>query len=422
MTKFLVEGGNPLTGVVNIKAAKNAVLPLLAAVILTDGKTVLRNVPRITDVENLLTILSGLGVVVKWCDGDLHLDTTNITYADINEEAAKKIRGSIFVLGSLIGRFRQARLPLPGGCSIGKRPIDLHLYGLKELGVRVREYDGILECMLKRGRDAEVFLDFPSVGATENLMMAACIGKKTVKIVNAAKEPEVVDLANFLNNAGACIKGAGTDTIIIQGVQSLKGIDFTPIPDRIVTASFMLAVATIGGDVLIKNVIPEHNANLIKRLLQSGTTVSSAGNSLRVISNKRRRSYSAQTGPYPGFPTDIQSQYATFSCLTTGTTYIVENMFEDRFKYVVELGKLGAFICVKGKTAKIKPVKKFHAGTKDNPVVVKGAELRGGFSLVMAALAAEGHSIIEGVEFIDRGYERLEEDFTKLGARIQRLG
>ena len=421
MSKFIVEGGNPLVGAINIKAAKNAVLPIIAAVILTQGKTTLRNVPKITDVENLLTILSGLGVQVKWQDGDLYLDTTKIKLNDINEEAAKKIRGSIFVLGSLIGRFREARLPLPGGCSIGKRPIDLHLYGLGELGVKFKFEKDLLGCSLKRGRDAAIYLDFPSVGATENLMMAASLGKNTVKIVNAAKEPEVVDLANFLIKCGACISGAGTDTIIIEGVPTLRGVDYSPISDRIVAASFMLATATVGGDVLVKNVVPAHNANLIKRLRQSGVAVTEGINSVRVITDKRRKSYSAQTGPYPGFPTDIQSQYAVFGCLTRGTTYIVENMFEDRFKYVDELRKLGARICIRGKTATIRPIRQFLAGTADNPKVLRGHELRGGFALVVAALAAQGKSIIEGVEFVDRGYERLEDDFAKLGASIVRV-
>ncbi|MCL2587628.1 MAG: UDP-N-acetylglucosamine 1-carboxyvinyltransferase [Firmicutes bacterium] len=421
MSRFLIEGGNPLVGEVNIRAAKNAVLPIIAAVILTEGETLLRDVPRISDVENLLTILSGLGIKVRWQDGDLHLDTTQIRNNEINKEAAQKIRGSIFVLGSLIGRFRQARLPLPGGCSIGRRPIDLHLYGLGEMGVKFSEANGILSCNLKRGRSAEIYLDFPSVGATENFILASAIGKHTVKIVNAAKEPEVVDLVDFLNKCGACISGAGTDTIIIEGVTSLQGVSHRPIPDRIVAGSFMLAAATVGGDVLIKNVVPRHNANLIKRLRQSGVTVTATNNAVRIITDKRRRSYSAQTGPYPGFPTDIQSQYAVFSCLTTGITHIVENMFEDRFRYVDELRKLGARICLRGKTATFKPIKKFKAGTKEAPKVLRGHELRGSFSLVVASLASEGYSIIEGVEFIDRGYERLEEDFTKLGAKIIRI-
>ena len=423
MSKFLIEGGTPLNGTVHIKSAKNACLPIIAAVILTRGQTILRNVPRISDVENLLTMLSSLGVSVAWQDGDLYLDTTNIQDNEINKCAAQRIRGSIFVLGSLIGRFRNAKLPKPGGCSIGRRPIDLHLYGLKEIGVKVSESPSLIECTLKRGRNAEVYLDFPSVGATENMMLASAIGRYTTKIVNAAKEPEVVDLANFLNRAGACINGAGTDTITITGVDTLRGIDYTPIPDRINTASFLLATATIGGDVTLKNIRPDHNANLIKRLRQSGATVtlSPADNSMRIITNKRRRSYSAQTGPYPGFPTDIQSQYATYSCLTSGTTYIVENMFEDRFKYVKELVKLGARICTKGKTATIRPIKKFRSGTQDQPTVLTAEELRGGFSLTISALAALGHSIIENASVIDRGYERLELDLQKLGAKIIRI-
>jgi len=421
MQKFKIVGGNPLVGMVNVQSAKNACLPIIAAVILTRGKTVLRDVPKITDIENLLHILSGLGVKIKWVDGDLHFDTENIVNNEPDEATAAKIRGSIFVLGALLGRFRHATLPLPGGCSIGRRPIDLHLYGLKELGVTFSSVDKKIQCIWKRGRTADIHLDFPSVGATENLILASVIGNWTTKIVNAAKEPEVVDLVNFLNRCGACIKGAGTDTLVIQGVPQLNGTDYRPIPDRIVASSFMLATATVGGDVLIKNFVLEHNANLVKRLRQSGVTVTTGNNSVRVITSKRRRSYSAQTGPFPGFPTDIQSQYAVFSCLTTGITHIVENMFEDRFRYVEELQKLGARICLRGKTATIRPIKKFRAGSAESPKVLYGQELRGGFSLVAAALAAEGHSIVNGVEFIDRGYARLEDDLVRLGANITRI-
>jgi len=420
MAKFLIEGGHPLNGTIHIQSAKNACLPILAAIPLVHGKSIIRDVPRISDIENLLHILAGIGVKIEWKNGDLYLDSSNLYLNEINIETAKKIRGSIFLLGSLLGRFGFAKLPYPGGCNIGSRPIDLHLSGLRDLGVIVREKDSIIDCTSKRFKGGVVYLDFPSVGATENLILVSVLGKKTTKIVNAAKEPEIVDLVNFLRKCGACIQGEGTDTITIQGVQRLTGVDYRPIPDRINTGSYMIAVATVGGDVTLENVIPEHNYVLIKKLIKDGVDINYTSNTIRIKSSTKlkKRNTSHQTSPFPGFSTDLQSQLGVFSSLQKGTTTITENLFEGRFGCFEELTKLGAKVCIKSRKATITGVDQLNAGTQENPVVVTATDLRGGVSLVIAAMAAKGNTILNRADIVARGHEDIVRDLSKVGAKI----
>ncbi|MCL2755960.1 MAG: UDP-N-acetylglucosamine 1-carboxyvinyltransferase [Firmicutes bacterium] len=423
MEKFLIEGGNTLHGTIRIQSAKNACLPILAAIPLIEGRTIIRDVPKISDIDNLLHILAGFGVKIQWKNGDLHLDSTNLVMNEINVETAKKIRGSILVLGSLIGRFGSASLPFPGGCNIGARPIDLHLNGLRDIGINVRERNGMINCIAKRAKSSAVYLDFPSVGATENIILASVRGSRSVKIINAAKEPEIVDLVNFLRKCGACIKGEGTDTVIIQGVKKLGGVDYTPIPDRINTGSYMCAVATVGGDVTLTNVIPEHNYSLIKKLINSGIDITYSTNSIRVVkdinNNKTKlQNSSIQTAPYPGFSTDIQPQLGVFSSLKKGTTIVTENLFENRFKVYEEIAKLGAKVCIKDRKATITGVQRLVGGERENPVVVKANDLRAGVGLVIAGMAASGYTIVERADIVARGHEDIVRDLAAVGASI----
>ena len=420
---YKIEGGNPLNGTVRLQSGKNACLPILAATILTDGKTIIRNVPRISDIENLLYIISGLGARIEWNAGDLHIDTTNIALNEINHEAAKKIRGSIFVLGGLVGRFKTARLPYPGGCAIGSRPIDLHVDAFRSIGIRVKESPQFIECRAGRIRGGTVYLDFPSVGATENIILASALGNATVTIVGAAKEPEVVDLVHFLRACGACIHGEGTDTITVQGVKNLKGTDYTPIPDRINTGSFLLAVATVGGDVVLENVIPQHNANLINKLQRGCCKIYTTADTIRIQKfrdNKRGKAEGAQTAPYPGFSTDLQCQFAVWQSLQKGTSKITENLFENRFRYASELVKLGANMCIDGRSITIKGVPALQTPPRKT-ITVEARELRGGVALVIAALATKGEVIINNAQIIERGHEHLDRDLAKLGATILKI-
>lgn len=411
-----------MVGTIRIQSAKNACLPIIAATILTKGKTILRNVPKISDIDNLLFILSGLGCRVQWKDGDLYIDTTNISYNEIDAEVAKKIRGSIFVLGCLVARFKQARLPYPGGCAIGARPIDIHVEGFKKIGIKVREARDYIDCSAKRIKGGVVYLDFPSVGATENIIMAAALGNTTTTIINAAKEPEVTDLVRFLRSCGACINGEGTDTITVAGVKELQGVDYIPIPDRINTASYMLAVATVGGNVVLENVIAEHNANLIEKLKADGCKIETKNNNLQIIKDKnqitRKRNTSMQTSPYPGFSTDIQNQYMVYRSTVSGLTTITENLFENRYSIVPQLQKLGATICVKNRVATVTGGSELTGGTCENPMIVIPNDLRGGVGLVIAALASRGVTIVERADLVKRGHESIERDLGNLGANI----
>lgn len=416
-TILRVEGGNRLNGTIRIDAAKNAVLPILAATVLVPDKVVLRGVPKLIDIDNMLHVLASLGVECKWREGDLVIDSRNMTGADATAVEARAIRGSIFLLGGILGRFRQARVALPGGCAIGNRPIDLHIQGLRDIGVSVREKNGFIVCNSSRARGGVVHLDFPSVGATENLIMAAAVGRNSVRIINAAKEPEIVDLANFLNACGGRVRGAGTSTVVVEGVRALSGCTYTPIPDRIITGSYMIAVAAAGGDVVLTNARAAHNESLITKLAKIGCRINCYDDKIHIINEKPRLNslVSIQTSPYPGFPTDLQSQIAVLQAISRGTSAITENLFENRYKYVPELVKMGAKITVRDRVAIIAGTPKLCGAS------IAATDLRGGVALVIAALTAEGVTEIHDAEYIYRGHQAIEKDLADVGANIIKI-
>jgi len=416
-TRLQIEGGNKLYGTIKIDSAKNAVLPILAATILVGEPVRLQNIPKIIDIDNMIHILASLGVRIEWQGSDLIVDSRFMTSDDATAVEARAIRGSIFLLGGILGRFRHVKIAYPGGCAIGNRPIDLHIQGLRDLGVKIREKNGFIICNSSRAHGGNVYLDFPSVGATENLIMASVLGKQsTTRIINAAKEPEIVDLANFLNTCGARITGAGTSTITIEGVKKLSGAVYSPISDRIITGSYLLAVAAVGGKVTLTNANSAHNESLITKLQKSGCKIFCAADTIRIESEGRKPSMtSIQTSPYPGFPTDLQSQIAVYQTVSRGVSTVTENLFESRFKYVPELIKMGAKITVRDRTAIITGVEKLEGA------YVTATDLRGGVALVIAALCAVGTTIIENAELIYRGHQAIEDDLGKVGANIIRI-
>jgi UDP-N-acetylglucosamine 1-carboxyvinyltransferase len=414
LNKIRVVGGRPLTGKVRISGAKNAALVVIAASVLARGESIIENVPHIQDVEILLDILRGLGAEANW----LTDDTVSIRVPDnINHrtpyEKAKLLRASNLLLGSMAGRKGVADISLPGGCNIGSRPMDLHLKGLQLLGFETRLEHGFIKARAGTLHGRDIYLDFPSVGATENIMMAASVVPGQTIIENAAKEPEVVDLANFLNAMGARIRGTGTDVIKIEGVPELKGIRHAVIPDRIEVGTFMTAAAITRGQVVLENVIPTHVQPIIAKLRESGTKVREKGDCIEVIGASRIIAVDLKTMPYPGFPTDMQSQFMSLLSLAEGTSVIVENVFENRFQVADELKRMGARIKVEGHTAVVKGVPRLF-GT-----CVKASDLRAGAALVLAALAAEGETEISQIHHIFRGYENLVEKFTSIGADLQ---
>ncbi|MCL2228905.1 MAG: UDP-N-acetylglucosamine 1-carboxyvinyltransferase [Firmicutes bacterium] len=429
--KLYIKGGEPLFGTVKIDSSKNALLPIIAGTILTSGVTVIRNVPRISDIDNLLKILVMLDIKPAFKDGDLWIDTTDIKYNDISGDTAKKIRGSIFVLGAIIGRFGRASIPYPGGCAIGSRPVDMHLSGFQDLGIKVTEKNDVINCQRAVGpnrsarRDGTFYvdLDFPSVGATENFILASVIGKNRVQIRNAAREPEVEALCNFLISCGARICGVGTSTITIHGVKTLNATDHTTIPDRINTGSMLCAVAACGGDVTLENVIPEHNRSLISKLVKCGYDITVGANTIRIIAVRRPKAIpSTHTSVYPGFPTDTQSQFAVVMSIARGSSSITENMFENRFQYAPHLRKLGAQTFEQGKNLNIRGVTSLRASDDETkPTELTASDLRGGVALVIAALSAEGASVIHNAEYVYRGHANIDGDFIKLGGNITRI-
>lgn len=442
MIKLRIEGGNPLSGTITIDGAKNSLLPILAACILVRGKVVLHTVPKISDITNMLKILSTLGCVINIRDDTVSIDTDNITSTQIPEELAGRIRGSIFIMGALLARNGFVKLPFPGGCAIGSRPIDMHISALQKIGVRIKESKTHIECRKKPQKDRHetVYLDFPSVGATENIILAAVLGSGTYRIVGAAAEPEVADLCSFLCACGAEISGIGTNDITIKAVSALHGTEYTPIPDRINTGSYLIAVCAAGGKVLLKNTVPQHNANLIDKLKTLGAKIKTTQNTIRITCTKpphlRKRNFNIHTAPYPGFPTDLQSQFAALAAVTHGHTVINENLFENRFRYADELRKLGADITVIGSRAKITGGADLRAAATPHicPVayaqkpipacdgtVLNAEDLRGGVALVIAGLAAPGTTTVTNAEYIYRGHADIVRDLLNVGANIIRI-
>lgn len=413
MERLVIKGGFRLKGSVAISGAKNAILPILASCLLSDTPVVIEGVPHLDDVKTMQEVLLSLGAKVKWSGDVMEVDPSNITSTEIPPHLMRKMRASNLVMGALLGRCRRVRASYPGGCTIGSRPMDLHLKGFAALGAAVKEEHGFIEVEAERLTGADIHLDFPSVGATENIMMAAVLAEGTTVIRNAAREPEIVDLQNFLNRLGAEVKGAGLNTIQITGVSRIgREIAYRVIPDRIETGTYMVAAAITGGEVEITNVIPEHVEPVTAKLREAGVRVWEEGDRIVVKGVDRWKALDIRTLPYPGFPTDMQPQFMVFLSLAEGTSIITENIFENRFQHVGELRRMGAHIRVEGRSAVI------HGVPKLTGALVEATDLRAGAALVLGGLAAENTTVVEGVEHIRRGYERLEEKLRQLGAKI----
>lgn len=416
MEKITIVGGNKLQGNIEIETAKNAVLPMIAGALLTPDPVVLCKVPYISDVHNMFEILRRMGCVVTMQETNVCIDTSGIVQHEIPRELAQAIRSSIFMLGPLLARQKKATVVFPGGCDIGARPIDLHLSGLRDLQVEITEQHGYIYCNGEHMRAGVVHLDYPSVGATENIMMAAVLLKGRTTIVNCAKEPEIVDLAKFINRMGAKIKGAGTDTITIDGVSKLHGTTYTPMPDRIVCGTYAIAAAMTQGKVLLNRAHPQDISALLTKLRYSGCQVKCKRDSIWLEAPKRLRSVlNVETQPYPGFPTDLQAPFLAMQTISNGISVITENVFETRFKHVSELVRMGAKITVKNRTAIVQGVSSLYGAE------VVAQDLRGGAALVLAGLTAQGQTTIKNAAYIDRGYEHLEQKLAQLGANISRL-
>ena len=416
MCKLIVEGGVPLLGEIRVQGAKNAVLPILAATVMAGEKCVLHNCPRLRDVEKTDLVLKRLGCSVERYGNTVIVDPDGFCSCEICDDLMREMRSSIIFLGAIISRCGEARVSMPGGCPIGLRPIDLHLKALKELGVNIREEHGYIICTANKLVGADIHLDFPSVGATENIMLAAVCAEGTTTILNAAREPEIVDLANFLNAMGAKISGAGSSFITIKGVKSLKGTEYTVMPDRIVAATYLSAAASTHGEIFLRGADASGMGAMIHALREMGAKVSVHKDTIHLKAKNRLKNLPIlRTMPYPGFPTDIQSPFMAMAATAEGTGMFVENIFENRFRHVDELVRMGADIKVEGRSAVVKGVDTLY-GSK-----VVARELRGGAALVIAALSAQGESEISGVEFIDRGYEDIEKNLRLCNANIRRV-
>ena len=416
MDKYVIEGGRRLEGSVKAQSAKNSVLPLLAASILTDKRVTIRETPRILDALCMVQILRELGAEASFEGGDVTVVSSNACCHKISSALTKELRSSVFMLGSLLTRFHRAEIAYPGGCDIGLRPIDLHLNALKRLGVHISERDGYISCECDKLRGTEIAIDFPSVGATENILLAAVMAEGRTVVQGAAKEPEIVDLQNFLNAMGARVHGAGTDIIEIEGVKELHGVTYTPVKDRIEAGTFLIACAICGGEVEVSGVRADNLGLLLHKLRENGCKIHVKNDKIRISSFGRLKcNRRIETLPFPGFPTDLQAQITALNATCEGGALIVENLFETRFKYVSELQKMGADIEVKGRNAFVRGVKRLHGAT-----VVAG-DLRGGAALVLAALGAEGVSQVLDLSHVDRGYGDLEGKLKSLGAEIKRV-
>ncbi|WKV10220.1 UDP-N-acetylglucosamine 1-carboxyvinyltransferase [Thermoanaerobacterium sp. CMT5567-10] len=413
-TKIIVENSPALRGTVKISGAKNSVLPIIAASLLSYGEVFIDDVPGLKDVNVMIELIKFLGANCTFKDGKLKINV-NLKDVEAPYELVKRMRASFLVMGPILARLGHAKISLPGGCAIGTRPIDLHLKGFQTLGAQIDIGHGYVEARAKKLVGKKVYLDFPSVGATENIMMAAVFADGITTIENAAEEPEVVDLANFLNKMGANIKGAGTDTIRIEGVKELKGTEHTVIPDRIEAGTYMVAAAMTGGDVLIENVIVDHIKPIIAKLTECGIDVFEEGTGVRVKGKRNYKAVDVKTLPYPGFPTDMQAQMMAMMAGAKGTSVIIETVFENRFMHVDELKRMGADIKIEGRTAVVTGIDHLSGAE------VKATDLRAGAALILAGLIADGKTIINDVHHIDRGYVNIEEKLKNLGAIIYRV-
>lgn len=415
MAKLVVEKSAPLKGTVKVSGAKNSVLPIIAASLLAQETCVLEEIPGLKDVEVICEVLESIGAKVNSSKkGIIEIHSSNLDHFEAPYELIRKMRASFLVMGPLLARKGRARIALPGGCAIGTRPIDLHLKGFQALGARIELGHGYVEAVADKLIGNKIYLDFPSVGATENIMMAATMAEGITIIENAAEEPEIVDLANFLNSLGAKIKGAGTDTIKIQGVKELKGSKHTVIPDRIEAGTFMIAAAITGGDITILNALPDHLKPIIAKLRECGVTVEEYDEHVRVKANGQVMATDIKTLPYPGFPTDMQAQFMSLLTVASGTSVVIETVFENRFMHVDELKRMGANIKIEGRSAVVQGVDGLEGAQ------VKATDLRAGAALILAGMIAEGKTEISDIHHIDRGYVEIEEKLRGLGAKITR--
>ena len=421
MEKLIVRGGNKLEGNIKISGAKNAVLPVIAAALLGNSPSTLDEIPDLEDVRTFSEVLKMLGVPVKYNKAaqQLYIDSSNIKTCEAPYELVRKMRASFLIMGPLLARYGKARISLPGGCAIGSRPIDLHLKGFEALGAKIDIGHGYIDASAPQGLvGSRIYLDFPSVGATENIMMAAALAKGKTILENPAHEPEIIDLANYLNVMGANIKGAGTNVIRIEGVEELKGAEYTVIPDRIEAGTYMVAAAMAGGDVWLENALPEHLKPVIAKLKEAGVTVEEEINGIRVKSEGRSklRSFDIKTLPYPGFPTDMQAQLMAMLTVSEGTSVVTETVFENRFMHVDEFKRMGANIKIDGRSAVVEGISELTG------CEVKATDLRAGAALVLAGLVAEGETEISYIHHIDRGYDGLVDKLRGVGADIRRVG
>ena len=416
MEQYIIKGGKPLSGEVEIGGAKNAALAILAAANMTNETVYIDNLPDVRDINALLDAMEGIGTRIDRVDR--HAVTVNGSSVEnfiVESESMKKIRASYYLLGALLGKYKRAQVPLPGGCNIGSRPIDQHLKGFKAMGAKTRIEHGFIIAEAAELHGAHIFLDMVSVGATINIMMAAAMADGNTTIENAAKEPHVVDVANFLNSMGARIKGAGTDVIRIKGVKFLHKTEYSFIPDQIEACTFMFAAAVTGGDIILKNVIPKHLEATSAKIMELGCQVHEYDDAVRIVAPQKLQGTHVKTMPYPGFPTDMQPQIAVSLAIADGTSIVTESIFENRFRYVDELARMGASVKVEGNVAVISGVDRFTGARVSAP------DLRAGAALVIAGLAAEGITIVDDIYYIERGYENLDLKFQGLGAQIQKV-
>ncbi len=415
MDKIVVCGGKKLHGEVSISGAKNAAVAIIPAAILVDGVCIIENVPNIRDVQVIVGIMEHMGAKIEYLDKyTLKVDCSCMDKQTAPQEMVRKMRASYYLLGALLGRFNKAEVAMPGGCNFGSRPIDQHIKGFRALGAEV-SCEGIVKASAKELVGSSVYLDIVSVGATINVMLAAVLAKGNTTIENVAKEPHIVDVANFLNAMGADIKGAGTDVIKIRGVEKLKGGTYSIIPDQIEAGTFMIAAAATGGDILVKNIIPKHMESVSAKLIEIGAKVTELDDAIRVVGTDEIKNANVKTLPYPGFPTDMQPQIVSLLSIASGTSIVTESVWDSRFQYVDELRRMGADIRVDGKTAVINGVSRLEGA------VVSATDLRGGAGMVIAGLMAKGTTEIHEIQHIDRGYEKMEEKFKALGADIRRV-
>ncbi len=416
MEQLVITGQKKLFGEVPISGAKNAVVAIIPAAIMANGISIIENLPCIEDVTCLVNTIKALGAECQFLDDNkLKIDSTNIKSYIATDDSVKKIRASYYLMGALLGRFKRAEVAMPGGCNFGSRPIDLHLKGFEAMGAQVKQEYGIVKLYAEKLRGAHIYLDQASVGATINIMLAAVYAEGSTIIENAAKEPHIVDTANFLNMLGAKVKGAGTDVIKIKGVKELRGAEYMIIPDQIEAGTYMIAAAAAGGDVTVKNIIPKHMDSLSAKLDEIGCIIEEGDDFIRVISTGSFRSANVKTMAYPGFPTDLQPQMTALLCIADGTSTLTENVWENRFQYVNELRRLGCSLTVEGRAAIIKGVSQLSGAE------VNATDLRAGAALIVAGLCAKGVTRIGNVKYIDRGYEKIEYKLKAIGADIKRV-